>query len=118
MSHDLYFTRPRFRLSSPDVPEAVRAGVRALKATGITSDGRGTQGHVKVLIGIAVVLGLALMSGCGSDAAVPQSSSTSTQSAGPGLRNMILTTDPAELAFVADGEFPVVYGVVVDWPDR
>jgi hypothetical protein len=29
---------------------------------------------------------------------------------------MILTTDPAELAFVADGEFPVVYGVVVDWP--
>ena len=29
---------------------------------------------------------------------------------------MVLTTDPAELSFAADGEFPVVYGVVVDWP--
>ncbi len=37
------FSLPCFRLPSPDVPEAVRAGVRALKATGITSDGLPTD---------------------------------------------------------------------------
>ena len=35
---------------------------------------------------------------------------------GPALRDRILRTRPEELGFVADSDFPSVYGVVVDWP--
>jgi hypothetical protein len=71
---------------------------------------------MKALIRIAVVLALVATCGCGKEATVHESNSPSNQSAGPGLRHMILTTDPAKLAFAADADFPVVYGVVVDWP--
>ena len=37
-------------------------------------------------------------------------------SPGPALRDRILRTRPEELGFVADSDFPSVYGVVVDWP--
>jgi hypothetical protein len=32
------------------------------------------------------------------------------------LRDRVLTAPPQELGFVADAEFPDVYGVPVDWP--
>ena len=37
-------------------------------------------------------------------------------SAGAGLRAQVLRTPPEKLDFVADSDFPDVYGVLVDWP--
>jgi hypothetical protein len=59
---------------------------------------------------------LVVTCGCGKEVTVDQNSSTSEQSPGVGLRQLVLTTDPADLSFAADADFPDVYGVVIDWP--
>jgi hypothetical protein len=50
------------------------------------------------------------------EVAVREDTAPSPESAGPRLRNLILTTTPEKLGFVADSEFPEVYGALVDWP--
>jgi hypothetical protein len=40
----------------------------------------------------------------------------SQASAGANLRDQALRTPPEKLGFVADADFPDVYGVLVDWP--
>ena len=40
----------------------------------------------------------------------------SSASAGTGLRDQVMRTPPEKLSFVADTDFPDVYGVLVDWP--
>lgn len=70
----------------------------------------------RATICMAAVLAVVALGGCGTGARANQTTSSSVQSPGPGLRNMILTTDPAELKFAADADFPAVYGVLVDWP--
>jgi hypothetical protein len=52
----------------------------------------------------------------GKESSVPNDNTPVPASVGAGLRDQVLTTPPAKLGFVADSEFPDLYGVLVDWP--
>jgi hypothetical protein len=78
---------------------------------------------------------LALLSGCGGDAAVTEDVNSAEETAGvtdigsnieavqsdeaknrmKKLRQMILTVPPKEIGFESDEEFPLVYGVVLEF---
>jgi hypothetical protein len=52
----------------------------------------------------------------GKESSMPIEGNPAAASAGAGLRARVLATPPEKLGFVADSEFPDLYGVLVDWP--
>ena len=64
---------------------------------------------------IAIAAAILALAGCGRENTVTGQSMQHGESSGVGLRQMVLSTTVQQLGFVADDEFPTVYGVLTEW---
>jgi len=68
-----------------------------------------------ILAAVAFVLVFSVV-GCAKETSVSTSSPSSPESAGVGLRQMVLTATADDLGFAPDADYPVVFGVLIDVP--